>query len=151
MRASAVNHHHGCPVATVIAPRSRARVTSTVQNLSTHPMFTNASIERPPASSYSGSTFYDSGVIEKFADRLYSRAASIVLFYVLLGLLVGAVAGFAVKTETRNDIAGWITVVVTVALAYYLGQQRAFQLRLQAQIALCQVQIEKNTQPAPVR
>jgi hypothetical protein len=113
-------------------------------------MFTNASMERPPPSSYSASTFYDSGVIEEFADRLYTRAASIVSFYVLFGLLVGAGAGFGVKMETRNDIAGWITVVVTVALAYYFGQQRAFQLRLQAQIALCQVQIEKNTRSASV-
>lgn len=39
----------------------------------------------------------------------------------LIGLLVGAGIGFA------------------------LGQERAFKLKLEAQVALCQVQIEKNT------
>jgi hypothetical protein len=105
-------------------------------------------LNAPPetrSSSYEGTTLYDSGIIERFADKLYSRAATIVFLYTFVGLIFAAGALFAVRQSFQNDAAGWIAGVVTVAIAFYLGQQRAFQLRLQAQVALCQVQIEKNT------
>lgn len=34
------------------------------------------------------------------------------------------------------------------ALGFLIGQERAFRLKLQAQIALCQVRIEENTRKA---
>lgn len=108
-------------------------------------MMMNQGVVETRPSSYHGYTSYDSGVIEQFADKLYSRATAIVVLYVLLGLLFGAVSGYAGYQYFRIELAGWIAGAVVVVIAFFLGQQRAFQLRLQAQIALCQVQIEKNT------
>jgi hypothetical protein len=48
-----------------------------------------------------------------------------------------------------NDLAAWIVGTAIVAVAFLLGQERAFHLRLQAQLALCQVQIEENTRKSP--
>ena len=42
-------------------------------------------------------------------------------------------------------IGGSIGALVLGLIAFSLGQQKAFALRLQAQVALCQVQIEANT------
>jgi hypothetical protein len=98
---------------------------------------------------------YDAEVIVTFAESLYRQASSIVRTYtvvaVLAGLFVGGVVGHVV-----TDTGGWLAGAVVGALlfgfaGFRLGQQRAFVLRLQAQVALCQVQIEANTRGAASR
>jgi len=86
---------------------------------------------------------YDARIIYQFADALYRQARSIVLTYTLIGFLLGGVGGFVVAAEFAA-IAG---ALILGLLGYVVGQQRAFQLKLQAQIALCQVRIEENTRP----
>lgn len=45
-----------------------------------------------------------------------------------------------------------VTIVLGGVLGYASGQAKAFELRLQAQTALCQVSIERNTsQVRPAR
>jgi len=41
-----------------------------------------------------------------------------------------------------------IVALVGAVLGYLVGNDRAFALRLMAQTALCQMQIERNTRPA---
>ena len=89
---------------------------------------------------------YEPTVIHTFADRLYRQASQIEATYVLLGLLVGGGAGFAVASAARAQLmAVFVIVVIGVALVgavgYSIGQQKAFSLKLQAQQALCQLQI----------
>lgn len=96
---------------------------------------------------------YDENVIVTFAERLYRRAATIVLAYAFLGGLIGAlvVGGVAVGSHIHSDSTAGIGVVVAligVVLGAIVGSERAFALRLQAQTALCQVQIERNTRAA---
>ena len=90
---------------------------------------------------------YDERVIVEFAERLYRRAASIVISYVFLvgglGALVAALGSS--WTSSRAGQAPGINggVVVAVAaigaiLGYAVGNERAFSLRLSAQTALCQ-------------
>lgn len=84
---------------------------------------------------------YDPKIIQEFAEGLYSRATTIVVVSVLFFALVGGIAGYFL-------IRGSGTVVllaIGAAVGYYLGSQRAFLLKLQAQTALCQVEIERNT------
>lgn len=90
---------------------------------------------------------YDSNVIQNIADSLYSRAATIVFLHVAFFLLVGAVAG----GYAGGGVAALVGGIVGALLGYYLGAQRAFMLKLQAQVALCQVQIEKNTRESQQR
>ena len=84
---------------------------------------------------------YDPSVIRGFADELYRRANTIVMVNTALFGLVGALIGGEVKGSGAAILAG----VVAAGIGYYLGLQKAFLLKLQAQTALCQVKIEDNT------
>lgn len=91
---------------------------------------------------------YSSDVIEQFAERLYKEADSIVWNYTAAGFMLGGVAGFLVFAPFMLLLAIIPAVVAAVFCAIVargMGQAAAFKLRLQAQQALCQVAIEKNT------
>lgn len=91
---------------------------------------------------------YDPLVIQQFAEQLYSRARSIVITYTLGGALVGFFAGALVPIPipTNNkDGAIAVAAVVAAVIGFLWGRAKAFMLKLTAQMALCQVQIEKNT------
>lgn len=109
---------------------------------------------------------YDPQVIERFADRLYEKAKAFVVGSVIAGAALGAAFGavpltslgetwpipssFGIATMLVGAVAGAI-------LGYRIGDARSFSYMLQAQSALCQLQIERNTAaaalhraPAPV-
>ena len=92
---------------------------------------------------------YDPGVIEEFAARLYARAKTIMLSYGLLGFLIGIlmVGALSVKAgrEDSNGVFLILAVAIPTLIGVFVGRARGFALRLQAQQALCQVAIEKNT------
>lgn len=96
---------------------------------------------------------YDPSIIEEHAATLYRRAARVVFFWTIL---VGAVASVAALLALKQYPAGdptrmaiLVSGVVGMMVGYYMGSGRAFQLRLQAQLALCQVAIERNTRGVP--
>ena len=84
---------------------------------------------------------YDAKIIQKFAQKLYSQASRIVAVWTFLGLIVGGFGGAAVD-DGAPIVVGALVVGL---LGYVLGQARAFILRMYAQLALCQVEIERNT------
>jgi positive regulator of sigma E activity len=92
---------------------------------------------------------YDASVIQKFAERLYSQAASIIITSAFLGIIVGAVVGAggaaAANAADTVGMAAIIGAVVGGLFGFLYGKERAFKLKLEAQVALCQVLIEKNT------
>lgn len=85
---------------------------------------------------------YDSSFIYQFAEKLYKQANGIIATYTILGVLIGGVGAYA---GTQNPTVGLVGAVVVGAVGYFVGAQKAFSLKLQAQIALCQVKIEENT------
>lgn len=93
---------------------------------------------------------YDSSIIQQFADNLYARAKTIIVTYAVVGLVIGLAAGTAVFPPIGTIIGG----IVLGYFGYTLGKDKAFHLKLEAQIALCQTQIERNTRndasPEPV-
>jgi hypothetical protein len=92
-------------------------------------------------------TNYDPTVIHQFADSLYSQAATIVFTYAIAGMLPGiAVLGYAfIVNEPLGVFGGGFLLVVGGLLGAMRGKTAGFALRLQAQQALCNVQIEYNT------
>jgi hypothetical protein len=90
---------------------------------------------------------YDPQIIVAFAENLYRQASSVIATYTVLGVLVGLVLGVGLGNAVLGSagIGAVIGGVVVGGIAFSLGQQKAFGLRLQAQVALCQVQIETNT------
>ena len=88
---------------------------------------------------------YDDQVIAQHAAELYSRARRIVFVWTTLGLIAG---GLGSRLFLQSTVTPWLGAVVVGILGYYAASGRAFALRLQAQMALCQRQIELNTRPA---
>ena len=94
---------------------------------------------------------YNPAIIEKYAADLYARGSSIIWRWGCIGMGCGFLfAAFALKSfdELPQEYRlGTLAVCVIVGLfvGRSIGTDRAFHLFLQAQTALCQVQIEKNT------
>lgn len=113
---------------------------------------------------------YDPSIVQKSADHLYQEALNIVWASVLrrtaIGVVLGIVGGFIFALIQNLDsmqrgfpslagsfsLANFLGPAVACAMiggitGYYSGQNKALELRLKAQQALCQLQIEKNTRP----
>ena len=97
---------------------------------------------------------YDPSIIELSAARLYSKADAVVMGSIATGMVVGAAFGAVPLTSLGAawpipSIFGVATLIVGALLGaiigYTIGDARAFGYRIQAQSALCQLQIERNT------
>lgn len=98
---------------------------------------------------------YDEKIIETFAEELYREAASLVrnstLKWSFLGFMAGGIGGAAAgnwENSTNALIAAVFVGAICGAIGYSLAKRRVFILKLQAQTALCQAQIERNTRKA---
>jgi hypothetical protein len=94
-------------------------------------------------------TTYDPEVIQRSADRLYARAALSAVVSTALGMLIGLVAAPFILQSLPSALAlrcpEWLPPAVLGLIGLGQGLERGTQLRLQAQIALCQMRIERNT------
>jgi hypothetical protein len=100
---------------------------------------------------------YDPNIIELAAARLYSKADAVVMGSIATGVVVGAAFGAIPLTSLGAawpipSTFGFATLIVGAILGavigYTVGDARAFGYRIQAQSALCQLQIERNTSAA---
>jgi len=100
---------------------------------------------------------YDPSIIELAAARLYSKADAVVMGSIATGMVIGAAFGAIPLTSLGAawpipSIFGVATLIVGALLGaiigYTVGDARAFGYRIQAQSALCQLQIERNTAAA---
>jgi hypothetical protein len=100
-------------------------------------------------------TDIDATIIEQYADHLYRKAAARVTTFTIVGALIGAaagaVAGGVVHVTSQPLIPshlGYATLLVgAAALGFFgnrLGGHLAFGFRLQAQLALHQLQVERT-------
>jgi hypothetical protein len=87
------------------------------------------------------STRYDPLILQKFADRLYSQADSMIIICVILGVAIGVIGGF----QIGGIVGAVVGLVILGALGFAIGLSISFQLKLRAQSVLCQKQIEENT------
>jgi hypothetical protein len=83
---------------------------------------------------------YDPDIIHKYADQLNTRADLIIVTFMIGGLVIGFVLGGILGGQKPIILAA-----IGGGFGFVMGTQRAFILRLLAQTALCQVQIEINT------
>ena len=105
-------------------------------------------------------TNYDPAIIQKFADNLYNEARQITIGGTLVGVITGAVVGFAIGNSigpgdpamlpTYQGSGAAAFGVILGLIGFALGRAYGFRLRLQAQLALCQMRIEANTRPPEV-
>ena len=89
---------------------------------------------------------YDPKVIQNFADLLYAQANTIIALCTLVALSLGSAGGYMLPLKGDIQlVATGVGAVLFGVVGYILGQGIAFRFKLQAQIALCQVQIEQNS------
>lgn len=97
---------------------------------------------------------YDAALTQSLANRLNSQAKFVVVKYTLIGaVLFSTIFYFAAFFEhTSTYFFGLaptkslgVGLLIGVVCGFVLGQKKSFQLNLAAQLALCQMQIEKNT------
>jgi hypothetical protein len=92
---------------------------------------------------------YNPQVLETFASKLYQRANSIIAVSIMLGGAAGSVGGWLLEQNVRTSIPEGVIIAACAAflgvVGFVLGSAKAFMLKVQAQLALCQLQIEVNT------
>ena len=91
-------------------------------------------------------TTYDPKVIQKFAEKLYSQANSVVFTHGFLGAILGGVAGGVVGKFASFGLGFTLFLAVVACLmGVAVGVSKSFTLRLRAQEAHYDMQIEWNT------
>ena len=95
---------------------------------------------------------YDPKIIQDYAEGLYKQAKSIATCYFFIGIF----AAIIVFGKISSSLTGGFDFLI-VAIGVFIGgvmgltagRNRAFELQLEAQQALCQIKIQENTAPAP--
>ncbi|NNM68869.1 MAG: hypothetical protein HKM00_02670 [Gallionella sp.] len=80
----------------------------------------------------------------EFVARLPSIILTSTVFGVIIGTVVGAVGAEALKATGAIGMGAIIGAVGGGLFGFSRGKERAFKLKLEAQVALCQAQIEKH-------
>jgi hypothetical protein len=92
---------------------------------------------------------FDPQAIEAFRRHVEARTVTVTAAYTIIGLLLGLIAVAALFG--RDGHVNWMATIALGllggGLGYIMGCERAFMLRLQAQMTLFQAHIEANTQP----
>lgn len=96
---------------------------------------------------------YDVALIQSLANRLYSQSRTVVVKYTIIGaVLFSLIFYIAASIEQSSSLAPikslGVGLLIGVVLGFMLGQRRSYQFKMEAQLALCQVQIERNTRIA---
>jgi hypothetical protein len=102
---------------------------------------------------------YDESVIVMHADLLYRRARTIALVLTAFGALTSVLATWLLLRmgflwTQHPDSALPVILLATIVgglCGWAVGDARAVTLRLSAQLALCQLQVERNTRAAVPR
>ena len=94
---------------------------------------------------------FDPGAIEAFRRHVETRTATVTATYTVLGLVTGVLVMAMVFGHDTRDVptAALSSVALGLlggGLGYLVGSERAFVLRLQAQMTLFQAHIEANTE-----
>ncbi len=96
------------------------------------------------------------GIVEQYAGHLLKRASSVVVSFTVVGVIAGAALGSAPGFLSHSLIpagtkyfAVLLGAVAGGFLARSIGDRRALGLRLQAQMALRQLQLESRFVTAP--
>ena len=91
---------------------------------------------------------YDPTFVKEFASSLYKQAKTVVPGHFFIGVFLGMFIFGSISSVLLNTINFLIVslgVLVGGVLGLGSGKYKASELRLQAQLALCQIKIEENT------
>ena len=91
---------------------------------------------------------YDVKFIKEYAGSLYKQAKSIVPAHFFIGIFIGFFVFGTISYKLIGDLDFLIVacgILCGGVMGYGSGNNKAVELKLKAQQALCQIQIEENT------
>jgi F0F1-type ATP synthase assembly protein I len=89
---------------------------------------------------------YDPEALQALADKLQAQASFAVLSGVVAGVFTGCLFGYAATLIFLPPISLVVPgLIMGGILGFPIGRRKAQALGLQAQVAVCQIQIERNT------
>ena len=91
---------------------------------------------------------YNKTVIEEFAQRLYTQSRATTMRHFLIGLCLGIIVFSAICNVLNigfDAIIIGIGTLIGAIMGFGSGQNKTFEQKLQAQVALCLAKIEANT------
>ncbi len=90
-------------------------------------------------------TQYDPSLLQKFAENLYSKAQSMTISHAVWGAALFGCIGFFASSAIRTDTPLWLMGAALGGLICgWIGYNKAFALRLEAQRTLCQMKIAER-------
>jgi hypothetical protein len=100
-------------------------------------------------------TSYDSKLLQENADELYTRASALLASYAAVGAVVGWAGVFLLEPLIRTQLRlpesysliplQFLAAFLAAVIGGVWGYGKGLALKLQAQMALCQMKIEQNT------
>ena len=91
---------------------------------------------------------YDPKLLRALAEQLNAQARTAVVVGIFAGAVTGGLFGFAASLIFMLSHSLLIPgAAVGAILGIFAGRRKAQALKLQAQMALCQIQIEENSRP----
>jgi len=97
---------------------------------------------------------YEPEYIKDYANTLYQQAKYVIPLHFFIGIFLGFFVFNAISImlmDMLDFLIPSIGVLVGGVMGLQVGRNRASQLKLQAQLALCQLNIEENTRPSNVQ
>ncbi len=91
---------------------------------------------------------YDVELIKEFSRRLYAQSKATTMRHFFIGIFFGVIVFGAISDALLASFDALIIAIGAMiggVMGYGSGQNRSFELKMQAQQALCQVRIEENT------
>ena len=92
---------------------------------------------------------YDPKVIRDYADGLYKQAKSVSTCYFFTGIFLAIIIFSRISDILKGDFDFLIIAIgvfIGAVMGIFAGKNRAVEMKLQAQQALCQVKIQENTE-----
>lgn len=91
---------------------------------------------------------YDPKIIQNYANELYNQAKSVVTCYFFIGMFASIIVFSKISDMLKNEFDFLIIAIgvfVGAIIGLFAGKNRSFEMKLEAQQALCQVKIQENT------
>ncbi len=92
---------------------------------------------------------YDPKFIQDYADGLYTQSKSIVTCYFFIGIFASILVFSKISDMLKGEFDFLIVAIgvfIGAILGIFAGKNRAFEMKLEAQEALCKIRIQKNTE-----